>query len=264
MRSRKLAACTIGIALASSGVAVAAAPVAAAAPVPEAAAVPEPVIIVPGMIGMGPIVSSSYIPMQLKFTSKGYDATIFSTPDFGLTDIPPNAQRLNDLVNKTLARTGAKKVKLVAHSQGGLVARHYIKNLGGDQKVTSLTMLATTNNGTALANLANFFGAGALGLKGIQKQAIGSDYLKELNSGDQSVGDVKYTSIATRYDEVAVPYTTAFMRASDGNIENITLQDQCPLRFPEHLAIVVNGAVLDGVLDSLRGERVKMNCWAIV
>ncbi len=52
-----------------------------------------------------------------------------------------------------LAATGAKKVDLVGHSQGGMMPRYYIKNLGGASKVDTLVGLAPSNHGTTLEGL---------------------------------------------------------------------------------------------------------------
>ena len=70
-----------------------------------------------------------------------------------------------------------------------------------------------------------------------------------------------YTSIATKVDEVVFPYTNSFL-ANDGNIANIAVQNQCWLRFPGHLGLILDGAVADGVTDALRNEPVRMYCWA--
>lgn len=229
-----------------------------------AAATKDPVIIMPGMIGSGALTALSYIPLELKFESKGYDTYIFTTPDYGLGDIHANAARLDAYVDEVLRKTGATKVDLVAHSQGGLISRDYIKTLGGAGHVDNLIMMGTPNYGTVLANLADVFLIDCIGFTGCVQQAIGSDYLNALNQGDDTIGSVDYTAITTRYEEVVIPYTSVFLNAADGNIANITVQDQCWLRAPEHLSLIINGAVVDGVLDALRDERVSMNCWAVI
>ncbi len=234
-----------------------------ATPAAAATAAKDPVVIVPGMIGTGPIASSSYIPTAQKLRSAGYDTSIYTDPLFGLGDITENAGRLKGVVAAVLKRTGASKVNLVTHSQGGLVARAFIKYYGGADKVRALVTLAATHHGTVLSSLANAYLLDCLGLLGCSQQARDSDFLTKLNEGDDSLGDVRYTAIATRYDEVAVPYTTGFLDAADGNITNVDVQSQCPARVTEHFSIIINGAVLDGVLDALAGRPVRLNCWAI-
>ena len=51
-------------------------------------------------------------------------------------------------VTKTIDSTGAAKVSLVGHSQGGLMPRYFIKYLGGAGIVDDLVGLAPSNHGT--------------------------------------------------------------------------------------------------------------------
>jgi triacylglycerol lipase len=62
--------------------------------------------------------------------------------------------QLVDIVRNFLRVTGAPKVNLVAHSQGGLDARFAISRLGLASTVASLSMLSTPNRGSPLADLA--------------------------------------------------------------------------------------------------------------
>lgn len=231
----------------------------AASPSPANAAAKDPVVIVPGFT-TGAIFAVGYAPLEARLEAAGYDVTLLVYPDYGLGDISDNAARLASTVNAVKARTGASKVDLVAHSMGGLVSRDYIKNLGGSTSVDSLIMLGTPNYGTALANLGKI--VNCVGITACQQMSIGSSYLNALNAGDDTIGSVRYTSIATKSDEVVMPYTTSFL-ANDGNIANIAVQNQCWLRWPGHLGLILDGAVADGVTDALRGASVHMNCWAI-
>ena len=182
---------------------------------PSAATTKDPVILVPGFT-TGPILEPGYYPLR--------------------------------------ARTGAAKVDIVSHSMGGLVSRTFVKSLGGASQVDSLIMLGTPNYGTALANVASFFTLGScVGITACQQMAAGSTFLAALNAGDDTIGSVRYTSIATLYDEIVFPYSNAFL-ANDGNIANVTVQAQCPLRFPGHLTLITDGAVADGILDALRRQ----------
>ena len=47
-----------------------------------------------------------------------------------------------------LGATGAAKVDIIGHSQGGMMPRYYVKNLGGAAKVDDLIGLSPSNHGT--------------------------------------------------------------------------------------------------------------------
>ena len=65
------------------------------------------------------------------------------------------------------------------------------------------------------------------------QQRAGSDFLQQLNAGDETPGRVSYTVVETRYDEVVTPFTSAFL-AGGGNTANILLQDACPAEVIDH------------------------------
>ncbi len=160
----------------------------------------------------------------------------------GLGPIDKSAEQLSAFVDKVLAATGAAEADLVGHSQGGMMPRHYLKFLGGASKVNALVGIAPDNHGTDLNGLTNllpyFPGAEDL-LKattpGLADQITGSAFLTKLNAGGDTVPGVRYTVIATRYDEVVTPWRTQYLSGSA--VRNVLLQDLCPLDLSEHLAI---------------------------
>ncbi|NHA01134.1 alpha/beta fold hydrolase [Nocardioides sp. W3-2-3] len=56
--------------------------------------------------------------------------------------------RLAAFVDRVLAATGATKVNVVGHSQGGLIPTYFIKRLGGASKIDKYVGLAPSNHGT--------------------------------------------------------------------------------------------------------------------
>lgn len=54
-----------------------------------------------------------------------------------------------------LAATGAEQVDLVGHSQGGLLARQYLKFNGGAAKTDHVVTLGATNHGTTMSGIGN-------------------------------------------------------------------------------------------------------------
>ncbi|MEK6916607.1 MAG: alpha/beta fold hydrolase [Nanoarchaeota archaeon] len=67
--------------------------------------------------------------------------------------------RLKELIDIVLANTGAEKVNIVTHSMGGLVTRNYLAIFGED-KVNSITLIGTPNNGISgrTEKLCTYFG----------------------------------------------------------------------------------------------------------
>ncbi len=171
-------------------------------------------------------------------------------------DIAASAAQLSSFVDRVLAATGAEKVDLVGHSQGGMMPRYYLKYLGGTPKVGALVGLAPSNHGTTLNGLFTLSsylpGAGAFTgalCPACQQQSAGSPFLTELNSGGETVPGVAYTVIESRYDEVVTPYTSAFL--SGPGVTDILLQNQCPLDLGEHLSMPYDHIADADVLTAL-------------
>ena len=169
--------------------------------------------------------------------------------------IESSASQLSAFVNRVLAATGASKVDLVGHSQGGMMPRYHLKYLGGASKVNALVGLAPSNHGTTLNGiftLAGYFpGSNAFlaDCPACQEQEAGSPSITNLNAGGETVPGVKYTVIESRNDEVVTPYTSAFL--TDASVNNITLQDQCSLDQGEHLSMPYDHLADADVLNAL-------------
>jgi len=68
-------------------------------------------------------------------------------------DIKKYANNLSSEIGRIKKETGAKKVDIVAHSMGGLVARYYIENNDYKNDVRTLIVLGTPNRGSELFKL---------------------------------------------------------------------------------------------------------------
>lgn len=62
--------------------------------------------------------------------------------------IEHNAQKLKQRIEEITAQNRTEKVNIIAHSKGGLDARYTISNLQVEEKVASLTTIATPHNGS--------------------------------------------------------------------------------------------------------------------
>ncbi|MBJ7288525.1 alpha/beta fold hydrolase [Williamsia sp.] len=171
----------------------------------------------------------------------------------GTGPIERSAAQLARFVDRVKASTGVAKVDIVGHSQGGMMPRYYLKNLGGAASVDQLIGLAPSNHGTTVLGLGLIPGVPEtlrLGLgTAIRQQIVGSDFLRRLNAGGDTVPGVRYTVIETRYDEVVTPYTSAFLTGPD--VTNIELQRTCSQDYTDHLSITYDRRALSYVLHAL-------------
>ncbi|OZM71415.1 lipase [Amycolatopsis antarctica] len=254
MTRRLAAAFTAALGMFTAGLLVPAA--ASAAPAKDAAA-KDPVVIVAGTFG--PAVF--YEPLAARARAEGYSVSIFQLTNLGTGDIADTAKDLAAFVDGVRRDTGAAKVDLVGHSQGGLVARQYVKSEGGESTVDSLVSLGAPQYGTAVANIAEFFGGGdCLKIVACQQMAVDSNFVNSLNEGDDTIGDVRYTNIYTSLDELVRPVENA---ALEDGAANVRVQSQCPARVVAHVGLATDGTVYDGVSDALRGDPVELNCVAV-
>ncbi|HEU5160236.1 MAG TPA: alpha/beta fold hydrolase [Streptosporangiaceae bacterium] len=224
------------------------------------AAHPRPVVLVHGTFATG---SNNWLVAAPALASHGYCVFALTygarrgVPLFaGIAPVADSAAQLATFVDGVLAATGAAQADLVGHSQGGMMPRYYLRFLGGAGKVHALIGLAPSNHGTTLNGLARLAAAipGALdllrsGCPACADQLAGSELLRRLAAGGETVPGVRYTVIATKYDEVVTPYTSQFL-SGDG-VRNVTLQHLCALDIAEHVAIAVDPVALHAVLGAL-------------
>lgn len=132
-------------------------------------------------------------------------------PFFGFGDLRKAAAHLAQEIDRVRRRAPKElddgRVDLIAHSAGGLVARYYIKVLGGDRRVHSLVTLGTPHHGTLTSAV--------FPLTTVGRQTLpGSEFLAELNDGDETPGHVHYTSIYSLTDGVVIPASSARLRGA--------------------------------------------------
>jgi triacylglycerol esterase/lipase EstA (alpha/beta hydrolase family) len=231
------------------------------------AAHPDPVVLVHGTFanaydswsGLGPVLKSyGYCVFAVN-----YGAASGALLE-GTGDIPTSAAQIGTFVERVRTATGAAKVDLVGHSQGGSVARYYANLIGGSAKVGRVVGISSSNHATNLGGLTTFgrlIGildpiyaltnwAGAPSLQ--QQSDPNSTFFKNLNGNGETRPGIGYVNIASRYDEVVTPYTQAFLTAGPGaTVANITLQSVCANDLTDHLGIVYDTNVYQLVLNGL-------------
>src|SRR3954466_5105764 len=83
---------------------------------------PNPVVLVPGTFD-----ATSWTSIADSLATNGYCVKSFQYPQAGTGPIVRSAKDLGQFVDRVLRSTGATRVSLVAHSEGGVVARYYVR-----------------------------------------------------------------------------------------------------------------------------------------
>ncbi|MDY5584251.1 MAG: alpha/beta fold hydrolase [Arcanobacterium sp.] len=184
-------------------------------------------------------------------------------------DIRQSAAFLAGFVDRVRAATGAEKVDLIGHSQGGgVLPRAYIKWFGGESKVAHLIGLSPSNNGTSMMGMKNLIYSllnrypqletnllNSANQQALLQQLDGSKFLAELNAGGLTKPGIKYTVISTKLDTVITPYTKTFI--NEAGVSNKTIQDFCPAAAANHGNITYSPVAFQLVLAALNADTLR-------
>ncbi|WP_206215031.1 esterase/lipase family protein [Corynebacterium lizhenjunii] len=164
-------------------------------------------------------------------------------PDYGhraTGALADSAAQVGAYIDAVLQVTGAQKVILVGHSQGGLLARYWMRTAGTAHLVRHVVCLSAPNHGTTQGGIVSsliasrrqesvvksiidaYFGPAGMA------QIVGSATFEEFHEAGDLEPGVTYTCIATRQDTVVVPPETCFLEpgdSPDGTVRNIYVQD---------------------------------------
>lgn len=206
---------------------------------------PRPVVLVHGTYGD---MTAFWNLISPALADAGYCVFALDYGERATGPIQKSARELRAFVRVVLERTGARRVAIVGHSQGGMMPRWYIKFLGGTAEVGELIGLSPSNHGTtiAAAEWSESFGDCAA----CRQQIAGSKLLRRLNRGDETPGRVSYTQIQTEHDEIVVPYDSAFLEPGP-RTTNVLLQEACPGDHAGHGTITYDPIALRWIENAL-------------
>ncbi|WP_051029782.1 alpha/beta fold hydrolase [Nocardia takedensis] len=221
---------------------------------------PEPVVLLHGLSNR----TVTWNTLAPVLNAAGY--CVFSTtygtgplgPIGAVTPVEESAAQIGAFVDRVLAATGAPRVDLVGHSMGGAVPFYYLNHLGGIPKVDDYIAMAAPLHGTTLSGIQSMF-AGLLELPGVAEAvtdrcgpcqvSYGSPFLRTLNPDPAIAPQIRFTTIVSRYDQIATPYTTGMLTGP--NVRNIVLQDLCATDYTEHYELTADPVAVREVLNAL-------------
>jgi len=167
---------------------------AGAAVTPASSMAQDPILFVHGYVES----ASLWNTMIGRFEKDGYKKSELSAYTYNTSQSNKvDAEEVKSHVESLLKSTGASKVDIIAHSMGSLNSRWYIKFLGGESKVDDWVSLGGPNHGTETANFC--FSTSCVEMR------VGSTFLKELNAGDETPGEVNYGTWWSPCDEIINP-----------------------------------------------------------
>lgn len=173
--------------------------------------------------------------------------------NFAYNPLHDNALQVASYCDAVLTVTSAKKLILIGHSQGGLLARFY--SVHHPDKVGAVITLAATHKPTAVADFIKSTHMGENALKDLfghagWEQINGSPFYTDLEKHSCVDNGVQYTCLATRTDGTVVPPEHSFLEPG-GNIHNMWVQDIFPKSRVPHTLMPTDKDVRSIVVNTL-------------
>jgi len=178
----------------------------------------------------------------------GRDVLVVPPVGAGTGDLLAQARALDEAADRALRRSAATSVDVVGYSAGGVVARLWVRDLGGDEVARRVLSIGSPQHGTRVAAVAAEL-AGECPVACLQL-APDSDLLRRLNAGDETPSGPRFVSVWSTADEIVVPPDSARL---DGGL-GFTVQSVCPGRRTAHRQLPSDPVVLAAVRRALGVE----------
>ena len=163
---------------------------------------PRTVLLITGVT----IPAEWFEPIVARLERDGFRPVVYEPPDLLSGDLFENSELLGEEIARIRAETGEDKIDILAECTGGLIARHYIQSLGGDQYVSRLVTFISPQHGLPKAAWAHSLA----GWPALEDLTPGSDFLAAVNDAPMAP-NVPVTSIYTCTDEYIQPYKTSII-----------------------------------------------------
>ncbi|MEQ1312001.1 alpha/beta fold hydrolase [Acinetobacter sp. XH1639] len=161
----------------------------------------------------------------------------------GTRDINQSVEELNKFIHSVLIKTGAQKVSLIGHSQGGLLAFLVARSPEMAGHIDRIVALAPSIRGTT--RISGSFKSAYC--PACTQQGAQSQFMRSLAEEKLNPQGIRSFILATRQDVVVVPVTRQFLNEPD--VTNMLLQEKYPsiwashsglTHVPEAIELVVN------------------------
>jgi hypothetical protein len=196
---------------------------------------PGPVLLVPGT-AYSPETDFSW-NWEPALTKLGISWCAVELPGNGMGDVQVAGEYVVNAIRSMYARAG-HRISIVGHSQGGMLPRWAFRFWPDTRSMVDDEIgLSPSNHGTLDADVVCIPGCAP----SFWQQADRSEFIKALNSSQETFPGISYTVAYTRLDEIVVPNLneqgSSALHGGGGDVTNVAVQEVCPLDVSEHLAI---------------------------
>lgn len=191
-----------------------------------------PILLVHGMLDNRAI----FAVLIRRLRSHGFSRVVTLNYSPITNDIRSAAEGLAAAVEELVAQTGYERIHIVGHSLGGLIARYYVQELGGDERVHTLVTLGTPHHGSLAAHVI----PAQLG----RQLRPGSDLFEELDAPAPG-NRTRFLAFWSDIDQLVVPHDNARLSHPDLTVRNELVHGV------GHLSLPINGDVVQRVSEAL-------------
>jgi triacylglycerol lipase len=205
-------------------------------PIDAAHACGRPLLLLYGFLGVPPTMAG----LARRLVREGRCVLAF---DLGGSFGRLNTSRIDVLaeavaseIEALVAQGRIECLDVIGYSEGGLIARHYVQQLGGVERVRHLVTLATPHRGSSLA----YLGYLLTRMPSLRQMAPNSAFLRALPD-DLFPAETRLTSIYCRGDFVCPPSSCRLDERFGAHLRNVELETGT------HLDFLFRSALIDAV-----------------
>lgn len=185
---------------------------------------PGPVLLVPGYGGDG----SSLQSLAASIRTTGRTAVVVPAVGDGTGDLHAQAAALAAVAERARDDAGAASVDVVGYSAGGVAARLWVRDHGGDAVARRVLTLGSPHHGTSQAALGASLAGGCP--TACEQLVPDSELLRRLNAADETPAGPAWVTLRSTADQVVTPVASA---ALEGALD-VVVQDLCPAARTTH------------------------------
>jgi hypothetical protein len=168
------------------------------------------------------------------FDDQGIPWCAVDSPYNGNGDIPTNGEYIVYAIRTMYERAG-RPISIAGHSQGGMVGRWALRFWPDTRRmVDDVIGFAPSNHGTTQTGLSCRDSC----LVSSWQQAYMSNFIRALNSYQETFSGISYTNVYSHNDEIVRPNAddtgSSSLHGGGGRISNVAVQDVCPADPSEH------------------------------